>query len=625
MNTSRSGVINFSHLTLTLVYQCNYRCPSCLVGDKLLSKEHLSYEDAVSVSDSAADLETIGGVAFVGGEPFLVHSLMVRIAQYIFENYEVPLTASTNAYWAATVENARRKLDPLATYGMKSLLLSWDDFHALFGNVQQIANAVTVCRDLDIEPTIQNIYIKGATRIDSIKETLMQLCDTSRVKWVENPCVPIGLGAEIEAGKQPLVEIDDIPYGRCSAGSVVNIQANGDAKPCCGAGLMVDRLTMGNIHREPLANIVKRASVDPLFNSLVAYKGPKHLVEILRRAGRGDLVPPRVTDPCDACQKILANDEAFGVAAVALQGTQTNMLLTRVASEQFSRAVDIDADPIETSFRSVPHFDTAEQVPILELDGTRSDFFSESVSGRRRPAILRSALLSASAAVKKWGDTDYLSKIAGDHLIEVTQGLTLDARTKKLARLRDYLSLITNSCYSKEYASYMQNHVVPPTLLEDVEDPIQLFRDWSQTWGDDSSSGKGPLTKLFVGRYSFTDSHEHGGYDAFMYQVTGRKELLLHEPTKENIEALYIGPRRNWSPVRFRNPDYEHYPLFRNNKPTYVVVHAGEALFIPDGWLHAVAALGDDVAITLTYFFPVARDRALDAASPTPLEAMHPA
>jgi Cupin-like domain/4Fe-4S single cluster domain len=609
MNTSRSGVINFSHLTLTLVYRCNYRCPSCLVGDKLSSREHLSYEDAVKIIDSAADLETIGTIAFVGGEPFLVYPLMVRIAEYIFNQYQVPLSASTNSYWAASLQNARLKLGPLAKYGMKSLLLSWDDFHASFGTIQQISNAITVCGELDIEPTIQNIYIKGATRIDSIKETLGRLCDTGRVRWVENPCTPIGLGSEIEAAKQPLGEIDDMPYGSCSAGSVVNIQANGDVKPCCGAGLMVDRLTMGNVLTDPLANIVRKASVNPLFNSLVAHKGPKHLVELLRHANRADLVPGRVTDPCDACQKILGSEEAFRVVSESLQSQQVQMLLTRVASEQFSRAVDADAAVPETSFALVPNFDAAEQVSVLQLDDARSEFFAESVSVHRRPVILRAARLSTNAAVEKWRDVEYLRKFAGDHLVEVTQGLTLDARTKKLARLSEYLSLITNSCYSREHASYVQNHDVPLALLEDVEDPLQLFREWSRTGPSGRASERRPLTKLFVGRYSYTDSHEHGGYDAFMYQVTGRKELLLHEPTKENTEALYMGSRRNWSPVRFLNPDYECYPLFKSNKPTHVVVRAGEALFIPDGWFHAVASIGDDVAITLTYFFPCAAGR----------------
>ena len=191
---------------------------------------------------------------------------------------------------------------------------------------------------------------------------------------------------------------------------------------------------------------------------------------------------------------------------------------------------------------------------------------------------------------------NYLRKLVGNQLVEVTQGLTLDARTKKLARFAEYLDLITNSCYSREHASYLQNHDVPDSLLTDLEQPLELFRGWS--CAAEPSEGD-VLIKLFVGRYSYTDCHEHGGYDAFMYQIAGRKELLLHEPTKENTEALYIGSRKNWSPVRFLKPEHERYPLFKSNKPTYAIVHAGEALFIPDGWFHAVASLGEEVAITL--------------------------
>ncbi len=100
-----------------------------------------------------------------------------------------------------------------------------------------------------------------------------------------------------------------------------------------------------------------------------------------------------------------------------------------------------------------------------------------------------------------------------------------------------------------------------------------------------------------------------------MYQITGQKEVLLHEPTKENVEALYVGTLKNWSPVRFLQPDCERYPLFKGNKPTYAVVQPGEALYIPDGWFHAVSSVGDELAITMAYFFP-AEKKGSDFARP---------
>lgn len=621
MTTSQSGVINFSHLTLTLVYRCNYRCPSCLVGEKLASHEHLSYDDAVRIIDSAAELDTIGVVAFVGGEPFLVHPLMVRIAQYIHENYRVPLTASTNSYWARTVDQARRKVEPLAKNGLRSLLLSWDDFHAQFGSIEQIANAVTASREFGIQPTIQNIYIKGSTRIGTIKETLDRLCDTSDVRWVENPCIPIGLGSELEPTLQPLENIDDMPYGRCTAGTVVNVQANGDVKPCCGAGLMVDALTMGNIRDDGMARIVQQASTDPLFNSLVAYKGPKHLVEVLRGMGRDDLVPAQVTDPCDACQKILDNAPARALLRQALQEQQIQLLLSRVASEEFSRVVHADMPVPSSPFALVPNIESAEYVAALHIDDWRPEFFRSSVSPHRRPIVLRSPRLRGNPAVANWRDPAYLIARAGDFPVEVTHGLVLDKHTKRTVRFRDYLELIANECYLPEFAAYMRFHDIPASLLGDVEDTLALFRQWTPDGSEQVS--RPPLTKLFIGRYSYTDSHEHAGYDAFMYQIAGRKEVLLHEPSTNNLEALYAGKFKNWSPVRFLKPDFERYPLFRDNQPVRAVVQAGEALYIPDGWFHAVASLGDDVAMTLTYFFQPAATK--PCAAPDQVAAAEPA
>ena len=121
-----------------------------------------------------------------------------------------------------------------------------DDFHAEFGKIDQIANAISACNELNIYPTVQNIYVNGASRIEHFKHKLDQLCDTSRVEWTETHCTPVGLGASLDPAVHQLIDINDLSYGDCNAGEILNIEADGSTKPCCGAGLMAGGLTMGN-------------------------------------------------------------------------------------------------------------------------------------------------------------------------------------------------------------------------------------------------------------------------------------------------------------------------------------------------------------------------------------------
>jgi len=58
------------------------------------------------------------------------------------------------------------------------------------------------------------------------------------------------------------------------------------------------------------------------------------------------------------------------------------------------------------------------------------------------------------------------------------------------------------------------------------------------------------------------------------------------------------------SQVHIDNPDYDRFPRFRNTKPLEAVVRAGEILYIPTYWWHAVYSPGLNLAIPMTYNIP---------------------
>ena len=368
----------------------------------------------------------------------------------------------------------------------------------------------------------------------------------------------------------------------------------------------------------------------------------------------------------------------------------------------------LTTEPGESVYRNVPNLEAAEPVPTLSVKTPHRKDIRRYLR-RHEPVLIRSEFLEQSVPVQRWSDPGYLKHKAGDSVVTITQGLQLDNPPHREMTFAAYLDALAQQSRNDRQI-YMRLRQIPTELEEDIDDLVQMLKQLSvnrkpvfgkrdlkgivrkpratafigrHSYTDSHEHGgldaflvqvtgmkevlfhqptdhnyralyvgsrknwspvrffnpdlekyplfqhnkpvlkqlsvnrkpvfgkrdlKGivrkPRATAFIGRHSYTDSHEHGGLDAFLVQVTGMKEVLFHQPTDHNYRALYVGSRKNWSPVRFFNPDLEKYPLFQHNKPVYTQVRAGELLYIPDGWFHSVASQDDGVNVTLTYFFP---------------------
>lgn len=335
------GRIGFKDLTIMLTYRCNYRCRDCLIGDKLGSNKTISLEEAVRVVDDAAKLRTIRAIAFAGGEPFLAYKRMVEISEYTWLRYRCGFSISTNCSWAKTPDVARAKLAPLYGNGMRWMLASWDVFHAEFGKFEHVVNAIRAAQEIGIKVSLQNIITPDSFRNTDLKEELKGKVDIEAIEWVENSVVPVGLGAT-ELKQEERTFLDEIPEGDCNVGDVLNIEVDGTVKPCCGAAFMESHLDMGNAFDESVFDIVSRASVDPVINSLISCRGPKGIVQELLKSGREDLIPTEFGSSCELCYKILSKKDAREVVLDRLSDATVDVIAERLRA-QYSMSVNVDS------------------------------------------------------------------------------------------------------------------------------------------------------------------------------------------------------------------------------------------------------------------------------------------
>ena len=219
----------------------------------------------------------------------------------------------------------------------------------------------------------------------------------------------------------------------------------------------------------------------------------------------------------------------------------------------------------------------------------------------KQPLLITNAM-GGFEALERWQSDEYLCGVSGGAQIEVTPCLLLDAVLMKVnncysapcAPLRmsvaEYLFLMTGG-YDPTRIRYARNIPIPDGLSRDVSHlPFLVSPETRRT--------------IFFGRRTYTDSHEHGGSDAFLCQIRGTKEVILHPPDALHKKALYARfETSNWSPVRFFDYDEQAFPLFRHNRPLRTLVRAGEVLYIPNPWWHAVVSADDELDITVTYWF----------------------
>ena len=293
---------------------CNLDCAHCVVR-----KDRRRLSPAVAVrflkSAKAAGLERVG---FTGGEPFLDAPFLFAVAAAAARNDLFFDRITTNAAWFRTPAELRRALEKLreaeydGTFGG-----SVDAFHE--GDLGRVAFFLrTAAGSWDRPDIAQIVAIRGARD----RATAARLRDLTRL-----------LGAKIVTrfGRRfikaeflllPLALIDIVPVGKAAGlvdpwgktwfkedycqgpGHVLYVLPDGSVKPCCGYATDSERLTIGNIHTDTAAAILRKAARNPYVRAVFE----RGLSRIRRRlSADGIRFPGKTDNHCFFCHHILTD------------------------------------------------------------------------------------------------------------------------------------------------------------------------------------------------------------------------------------------------------------------------------------------------------------------------------
>jgi MoaA/NifB/PqqE/SkfB family radical SAM enzyme len=319
----RTRTFRPNYVSFAGTYQCNLSCPHCCVPIEW--PERLDIAAAVRFLEDA-HAEGVAVLGLTGGEPFLypefVQSICRRAAELGFRFDKI----MTNGVWHTDAAQLEAVLAELAASGYTGKLgLSVDKFHGA-----HTAKAAEFCRvarrvfkrdnivslsyasrrpDLGLEPVHALGRELGAVVewSDLLHRNLMVSPElTITLNW--NHLAPVERAERFTGAWDGDWFQEDYCEG---PGQALIVTPRGEVKPCCGFASDLDQLTIGNIYKDSVRTIIRRARKHPYVGKVFREGLTAIRDEILARDP--DALPGATTNHCYFCWYVLTRGLATGV------------------------------------------------------------------------------------------------------------------------------------------------------------------------------------------------------------------------------------------------------------------------------------------------------------------------
>ncbi len=312
----RTRIFRPNYLSFAGIYQCNLTCPHCCVPIEWTDRLEIGVALRFLEQAHAAGIEHLG---FTGGEPFLypefLEAVTRRGAELGFRFDKI----MTNGVWYEGPRQLGTILRKLAHAGFSGRIgLSVDKFHGIhtpklaafcravrraFGRDDILSLSYASRRpDLGLEP-VQAL----ARELDAVVEWsewlhryLLVAPDlTMSLNW--NHLAPVERAERFTGGWDGHWFEEDYCEG---PGQALIVNPRGEVKPCCGFASDLDQLTIGNIYKDTLTQIVRRARRHPIVGRIFRQGLTSLRDEILQRDPNA--LPGATSNHCFFCWYVLA-------------------------------------------------------------------------------------------------------------------------------------------------------------------------------------------------------------------------------------------------------------------------------------------------------------------------------
>jgi hypothetical protein len=312
----RTRTFRPNYIGLCPGYQCNLTCPHCCVP--------IEWPDRLEIGAALRFLEDaraygIGILGFTGGEPFLyphfMHTLCRRAAELGFRFDKV----MTNGVWFRDAADLEAVLSGLAASGFTGKIgLSVDKFHGVHtGQVAEFCRAAR--RIFGRDNVLALSYAsrhpdQGLEPVHALARELDAVVDWSPVLGrylLVSPELTMTLNWNHLAPVERAERFTGAWDGRWFAedycegpGQALIVNPRGEVKPCCGFASDLDQLTIGNIYRDTVRQILRRGRRHPYIGKVFREGLTAIRDEILAR--NPDALPGATSNHCYFCWYVLS-------------------------------------------------------------------------------------------------------------------------------------------------------------------------------------------------------------------------------------------------------------------------------------------------------------------------------
>ncbi len=312
----RTRTFRPNYLSFAGTYQCNLSCAHCCVP--------IEWPDRLDIPTALRFLEDahsygINILGFTGGEPFLypefLHKLCRRGAELGFRFDKI----MTNGVWFKDARELETELTTLAGTGFSGKLgLSVDKFHGM-GMEQLALFCRTASRIFERDNVVSLSYAsrspdQGLEPIERLAKELEAVIDWSPVlgrHLLVSRELTMVLNwnhlAAVERAESFRGSWDGVWFEEdyCEGpGQALIVTPRGEVKPCCGFASDLDQLTIGNIYRDSVADVVRNGRRHPYVGKVFRKGLTAIRDEILARDP--DALPAATSNHCFFCWYVLS-------------------------------------------------------------------------------------------------------------------------------------------------------------------------------------------------------------------------------------------------------------------------------------------------------------------------------
>jgi hypothetical protein len=314
---SRRREFRPNYLSFAGTYQCNLSCPHCCVP--------IEWEDRLPVDVAlrfleearAEGVETLG---LTGGEPFVypefVHAVVRRGGELGYRFDKV----MTNGVWFADAVHLESTLAPLVESGFSGKLgLSVDKFHGV--HTTKLVEFCRVARRMFDRDTILSLSYASrhpSKGLEPVRALAAEL--DAVVEWSEMLGRYLLVGPEFtmtlnwnhlapveRAERLPVSPWDGTWFAEdyCEGpGQALIVTPRGEVKPCCGFASDLDQLTIGNIHSDSAADVIRQGREHPYVGKV--FREGLLAIRDAILAENPDALPGVTSNHCYFCWHVLA-------------------------------------------------------------------------------------------------------------------------------------------------------------------------------------------------------------------------------------------------------------------------------------------------------------------------------